>query len=479
MASILIVAPEANPFAKTGGLADVVGALGPALQRRGNHVAVVMPRYRQVDLDRLTLLCPHLSVLLNDTRSYSTAVYTTTEQGVTYYFIECAELYDRDGLYSIAGKDFEDNYLRFAVFSLATLELTRYLRTPEILHCHDWQSALVPVYLRTRFLHDQDFTGVKTLLTVHNLGYQGLFGRHILREIGLDESMFDPERLEFYGKVNLLKGGLLYADQLTTVSPTYAREIQSPELGFGLDGLLRKRSDVLCGILNGVDYAQWDPQDDPHIAANYNPGDLGGKAACKRDLLREFGLPESLVSEPLIGIVSRFDSQKGFDLIEEVADDFASVDCALVALGTGNPKYETFFREWTAANPGKVAVRVGFDNGLAHRIEAGADIFLMPSRYEPCGLNQMYSLRYGTVPVVHATGGLDDSVDNSTGFKFRDYTGQAMLSAVRRAVSLFCEHPAQWRTMMLRGMNQDFSWDQAAAEYDSIFGALLQSGKPA
>ena len=474
VASILMVTPEANPFAKTGGLADVAGALGPPLRGHGSDVAVVMPRYRQVDLSRLTLVCAHLPVALNDTTSYSTNVYSAVDQGVTYYFIDCAALYDREGLYSTAGKDYEDNYLRFAVFSLAALELTQYLQTPRILHCHDWQTALVPVYLKTRFARTPALANVRTLLSVHNLGYQGLFDRRILREIGLDDSLFDSEHLEFYGKVNLLKGGLIYADRLNTVSPAYAREIQSPELGFGLDGLLRKRSRVLRGILNGVDYSQWDPRRDPHIAANFSADDLSGKAACKQALLREFGLSDSNLTKPLIGVVSRFDSQKGFDLIEEVAADFAAVDCALVALGTGNPKYEAFFRNWAAAYPDKIGVRVGFDNSLAHQIEAGADIFLMPSRYEPCGLNQMYSLRYGTVPVVRATGGLDDAVDVSTGFKFREYTGQAMLSAVLQAVALFREDPEGWRAMMQRGMERDFSWDQAAAQYAGMYAELLQ-----
>lgn len=473
VASILLVTSEANPFAKTGGLADVAGALGPPLRRHGSDVAVVMPRYRQIDLSRLTPVIPHLPVALTDTRSYATSVYSAADQGVTYYFVDCPQLYDREDLYTHEGKDYEDNYLRFGVFSLAAIELARHLGTPRVLHCHDWQTALVPVYLKTRFARTPALAKVKTLLSIHNLGYQGLFDRRVLRELGLGDAMFNSEQLEFYGKVNLLKGGLIYADRLNTVSPTYSREIQSPELGFGLDGLLRKRSHVLSGILNGVDYSQWDPRHDPHIAANYSAEDLSGKLACKQALLREFGLADSCLTKPLIGIVSRFDSQKGFDLIEEVAGDLTAIDGALVALGTGNPRYEAFFRNWAAAHPDKIGVRVGFDNSLAHRIEAGSDIFLMPSRYEPCGLNQMYSLRYGTVPVVRATGGLDDAVDESKGFKFRESTGQAMLSAVLQAVNLFCRDPERWRTMMRRGMEQDFSWDQAAAQYASVYCELL------
>jgi starch synthase len=271
--------------------------------------------------------------------------------------------------------------------------------------------------------------------------------------------------------VNLLKGAILLSDAVTTVSPTYAREIQTPELGFGLDGVLSKRSDAVTGILNGVDYTQWDPATDSHIAAHYSPENLAGKRACKADLLAEFGLPAQL-DRPLIGMVSRLAGQKGFDLIEEVAPDLMSLNLSLVVLGTGDPKYQDFFKQLQTEYPEKVGVRIAYDDTLAHKIEAGADIFLMPSLYEPCGLNQIYSLRYGTVPVVRATGGLDDTIDSRTGFKFREYTGPALMASIQEALAAYRE-PDRWRPMMLAGMSRDYSWTASAAEYSALYRRLL------
>jgi starch synthase len=477
MSKILMVASEANPFAKTGGLADVVGALSPTLRAGGDEVAVVMPRYRGVPLENARCVYEDLRLWLGDTSCYAARIYSAVEREVPYYFIDCPPLYDREGLYGDASGDYPDNHIRFAVFSHAALAVVRYIYRPQVLHCHDWQSALVPVYMHTRFAADPTFLGLKTLLTIHNLGYQGVFPKEALAEIGLDKSLFHPDFLEFYSKLNLLKGGILFSDALNTVSPTYAREIQTPELGFGLDGVLRARSGVLCGILNGVDYTEWSPEADRYIAANYSAEDLAGKRVCKRDLLGEFGLPQETVDRPLIGMVSRFDSGKGFDLIEEAAGELAGEDCALVALGTGNPKYEEFFQSWAASEPGKIAVRVAFDNSLAHKIEAGSDIFLMPSRYEPCGLNQIYSLRYGTVPVVRATGGLEDTVDDTTGFKFREYSAQAMLAAVRAALAEFRSQEA-WTARMRRGMAKDYSWKASAAEYAALYRRLAGMNPP-
>ncbi len=303
-------------------------------------------------------------------------------------------------------------------------------------------------------------------------GIRAVLPPSILSEIGLDPSLLRPDALEFYGEVNLLKGGLVYSDAINTVSRKYAEEIQTPELGFGLDGVLRERSEVLTGILNGADYSQWDPRTDPYIAAHYSPENLEGKRACKADLLTEFGLSPNL-ERPLIGIISRFAGQKGFDLIEEIAPLLLDQDVALAALGTGDPKYERFFLELAAAYPDRVGVRIAFDEGLAHKIEAGADMFLMPSLYEPCGLNQIYSLRYGTVPVVRATGGLDDTIDEDTGFKFHDYTGAALLEAVRAALDAYQDRE-QWTRMMLAGMRKDFSWNASAVEYSALYRRLAQ-----
>jgi starch synthase len=357
------------------------------------------------------------------------------------------------------------------MLSRAALAIARRLFRPRILHCHDWQAALVPVYLRSVLDGDPTFMGVKSLLTIHNLGYQGLFPRTALGEMGLDRSVFQVGGLEFFGQVNFLQGGISYSDAISTVSPTYAAEVQTPEYGCGLDGVLRARQGVLTGILNGADYSQWNPATDPYIAARYSAEDLAGKRACKQDLLRQFGLPAEALERPLIGIVSRFAAQKGFDLVEEIAPQLASEELSLVALGTGDARYERLFEDLAAAHPGRIGVRVAYDNALAHKIEAGSDIFLMPSRYEPCGLSQIYSLRYGAVPVVRATGGLDDTIDESTGFKFKEYSGPALLTAIRAALAAFKER-SLWRRVMLNGMRKDYSWRTSAAEYSALYRRL-------
>jgi starch synthase len=314
---------------------------------------------------------------------------------------------------------------------------------------------------------------VRTLFTIHNLGYQGLFPRAALAEAGLDPSVFRPAGVEFFGRVSYIKGGIMLADWLNTVSPTYAREIQTPEYGFGLDGALRARASVLSGILNGVDYREWSPDADPLIPANYSADDLSGKRICKEHLLREFGLPDAAMDRPVFGIVSRFTRQKGTDLIAETAGRIvAEHDAYLVAVGMGEPEYEQFFLRAAAEYPGRIAVHIAFDNAKAHRLEAGADAFLMPSRYEPCGLNQIYSLRYGTVPVVRATGGLDDTIDEGTGFKFAEYSGRALLGSAGAAIEAYADQP-RWSELVRRGMQKDFSWKRSAAAYSELYSRLL------
>ena len=467
-----MVASEAAPFAKTGGLADVVGSLPEALAAAGQQVAVVLPRYGGIDLKNTRRVYDNLDVWFGPDR-YRASVYAI-EGTTTFYFVDCPPLYDRAGIYGDAEGDYPDNHIRFAVLARAALGICRSLFRPDILHCHDWQAGLVPTYLHSTFANDPTFMAIRTLFTIHNLGYQGLFPEEALPEIGLDATVFHPGGIEYWGKISLLKGGLVYSDHLSTVSPTYAREIQTPEYGFGMDGILRARGPVLSGILNGVDYTQWNPESDPLIAANYSSEDLIGKATCKRDLLAEFSLPPEAMHDPLLGIVSRFTSQKGADLIAAIAGKLALEDVRLVALGTGDAEYEELFTKLAADYPGRIAVRIGFDNRLAHKIEAGADIFLMPSRYEPCGLNQIYSLRYGTVPVVRATGGLDDTIKEETGFKFLDYTGDALLDAIRAAVALWRD-PAAWQNMMRRGMVEDYSWRISAGEYTLLYHRLAGS----
>ena len=465
-----MVASEAAPLAKTGGLADVVGSLPPALRSLGDEVAVVLPRYGSVDLKTLRRVYDPPPVFLGPAR-YDIALYQAPEAD-PLYLVDCPPLYDRKGFYGESGVDYPDNHIRFAVLARAAFTVARVLFRTDLFHCHDWQVGLVPAYLRTTYATDPTFLGVKTLFTIHNLGYQGLFPKTALAEAALDPLVFRPDGMEFFGRVSYLKGGIAFADALNTVSPTYAREIQTPEYGFGLDGALRARGGALSGILNGVDYGEWSPETDPLIPARFSPEDLEGKRVCKEQLLAEFGLPSEAMDRPVIGIVSRFTRQKGADILAEVADQIVA-DVYLVALGTGDPEYEEFFLSMATEHPGRIALRIGFDNRLAHLIEAGADLFLMPSRYEPCGLNQIYSLKYGTVPVVRATGGLDDTIEDGTGFKFTEYSGEALLGAVQAAVEAFADRSA-WRERMHRGMEKDFSWKASAARYSALYRQLLE-----
>ena len=466
-----MVASEATPFAKTGGLADVVGALPPALRACGDEVAVLIPRYGFIDLKGFRRVYDQLPIFLGLKR-YDTSIYAAPRD-YPLYLVDCPPLFDRPGLYGEDGTDYPDNHIRFAVLARAALGVARFLFKTDVFHCHDWQAGLVAPYLQTTFSCDPTFLGVKTLFTIHNLGYQGLFPKTALSAAALDPSLNRPDGMEFFGKISYIKGGISFAGAINTVSPTYAREIQTEEFGFGLDGALRARSAVVSGILNGVDYREWNPKTDPLIPARYSEQDLSGKAICKEHLLAEFGLPHTAAGRPLLGVVSRFTTQKGIDLIVQIADDLVREDMYLVALGTGEPDQEAMVRKMAARHPKRIAVHVGFDNGRAHRVEAGADIFLMPSRYEPSGLSQMYSLKYGTVPVVRAVGGLNDTIDEGTGFKFSEPTGQALLAAIREASRVFSE-PEAWKAMMLRGMERDFSWNRSAAAYSALYRRLLE-----
>jgi len=398
-------------------------------------------------------------------------------EGVRTYLVDYPDFFDRDGLYQENGQDYPDNAVRFAAFSLACLEFLKRSGTPpDIIHCHDWQTALVPIYLRNLYGGDGYFEKTSVVFTIHNLGYQGHFPPHILPQIGLHAGLFTVEGLEFYGKVNLLKGGIVFSDFITTVSRKYAEEIQTPEFGCGLAGVLASRSDRLQGIVNGVDYGAWDPATDKLIAASYTPQDLQGKQACKKALLEKMGVAQPVLERPVMGIVSRFARQKGFDLIAGVAEELMAMDLYIVALGTGEPEYEDLFRDLAAKYLDKFLVKIAYDNALAHQIEAGADMFLMPSRYEPCGLNQIYSMKYGTVPVVRATGGLDDTVEPfdgkaGTGFKFSEYAPEALLATIRQALEVY-RQPKAWRQLMHNGMRKDFSWPGSAKQYVKIYQAL-------
>jgi starch synthase len=476
---ILFVSPEGLPFCKTGGLADVVEALPKALVEMGHEVAVVLPRYRGTKVEKVLL--PSLTVPNGAKWRFPAIADGGVVSGVRYFFVDDPEYFDREKLYGDQGQDYPDNAERYAAFSRAAIEIAKQVWQPEVIHCHDWQSALVPTVLRMQYAADPAMQRVPVVLTVHNMGYHGSFSRDVLGQVGLPESLFTIEGLEFYGQVNYLKGGLIFADYITTVSRKYAQEVQTPEYGHGLDGVIRTRADRLVGILNGVDYSAWSPEKDKFAAARYSAADLTGKRACKQDLLGQFKLPEKNLGRPVIGIVSRFADQKGFDLIAEVADDLMKENLAVVALGTGDPKYEKLFAGLAKKFRERFGVRIGYDNALAHKIEAGADMFLMPSRYEPCGLNQIYSLRYGTVPVVRATGGLDDTIEDfdpgtgrGTGFKFEAYDGRALLECIRGALRVFADSAA-WRKLQANGMAKDFSWKASAAEYAKLYEAAQKS----
>ncbi len=472
---IVFVASECVPYSKTGGLADVVGALPEALAALGHEVAVIVPRYRMTKPGAPLPGAENLTIPLSSGYQFASLTRGGVVKSVPHYLVECPALFDRDGLYQTKdGKDYPDNAIRFAAFSLSAIEGIKRLGTPpDIVHCHDWQTSLVPVYLNTLYAVDPFFHRTSTVITVHNLGYPGLFPADVLTKISLDGSLFRVDRLEFFGKVNYLKGGMVYSDFITTVSRKYAEEIQTTEFGYGLDGVLRSRSDRLQGILNGVDYEAWNPATDSLIPARYSADDLKGKQVCKKALLEKLGAVAPLMDRPVIGIVSRFATQKGFDLIEHVAEDLMRRDMYVAALGTGEPKYEELFHKLAGLYPDKFLVRVAYDNTLAHQIEAGSDMFLMPSRYEPCGLNQIYSLKYGTVPVVRATGGLDDTIQefdgaNGTGFKFSEYSAEALLGALDRALEAY-RKPTSWARLQRNGMSQDFSWTVSAHAYVQVY----------
>ncbi|MBZ5514182.1 MAG: glycogen synthase GlgA [Acidobacteriia bacterium] len=477
---ITFAASEGVPFSKTGGLADVVGALPKALAAAGHEVEVLLPRYRMTKPGAPLPNCRSVTLPLGNGFHFASLQDGGVADGVHTYLVDCPEFFDRDELYTEKGQDYPDNHLRFAAFSLACLEfMKRSANPPEIIHCHDWQAALVPIYLRNLYTGDPFFADTSVVFTIHNLGYQGLFPPHILPAVGLHAGLFTIDGLEFYGKVNLLKGGILFSDFVTTVSHKYAEEIQTPEFGCGLEGVLQTRASRLEGIVNGVDYDAWDPATDKLIAANYSPQDLKGKEVCKKALLEKMGVTRPVLTRPVIGIVSRFATQKGFDLIAGVAEQLMAMDLYIVALGTGEPQYEELFRSLTAKYPQKFRVKVAYDNTLAHQIEAGADMFLMPSRYEPCGLNQIYSMKYGTVPVARATGGLDDTIEpfngrTGTGFKFADYQPEALLGVIHQAVN-FYRQPKVWRVLMLNGMQKDFSWPSSAKQYIKVYEAALKT----
>ena len=474
---ILMVVPEAHPFAKTGGLAEVAGALPAALVQLGHSVTLVLPRYRGVAPGASAARTIELPL---GGRTFTAGLLEQQmPDGVRAILVDVPELFDRPGLYGVDGRDFPDNALRFAVLSRAALEFARLEGVrPDVIHAHDWQTGLVPVYQKMHFSGDPVVGGVPVVFTIHNLAFQGMFGAQSLGALGLGWDVFNPEALEHWGSVSLLKGGVNFSERVTTVSPTYAREILTPEFGFGFEGVLRRRAADLVGILNGIDTDRWNPAADPFVPA-YTAANLPAKRDAKRALLAEVGLPvdDVALARPLIGVISRLTYQKGLDLIGAAAGALMAIDATWVMLGSGEQPYEELLKAMAARHPERVSATIGFDERLAHMIEAGADLFLMPSRFEPCGLNQMYSLRYGTVPIVRATGGLDDTVIDAAepggnGIKFAEATPEALASAVRRGVQLFGE-PGRWAAIQRAGMSVDPSWDVSAREYVKVYRGLL------
>jgi len=474
---ILCVASEMVPLAKTGGLGDVTGALPPALARAGARVVTYLPCYRTamsgVESPRTVL--SGLKVPLGDAEIRVNLLEGWADRGTPVYLVEREDLFDRPNLYGAGGEDYYDNLERFTVFCHAVLMGAAALdQRPDIVHCHDWQTGLIPALLKGPYAGLPGRAAV--VFTIHNLGYQGLFPLQKFPLTGLDPGEFlHPEGLEFWGNISLLKSGILYADAVTTVSPTYAREIRTREYGMGMEGVLNKRARSLHGILNGGDYERWNPANDPHLPARYDLENSAGKSLCKESLLAEMGLSRSLRERPLLGVVSRLDTQKGLDLVLEALPGIMEMDVGLALLGSGDRAVEDNLREMQARYAGKMAVKLGFDDALAHRIMAGADILGVPSRYEPCGLTQIYALKYGTVPLVRATGGLEDTIQDyepatgrGNGFKFKEAAPGALLEALQRAVDLYGEPPG-WERIRRAGMEADYSWDRSAGKYIEIF----------
>ena len=477
---IAMIASECVPYAKTGGLADVVGALPPALRELGHEVIVILPRYGFIDAGRHRLepFIEQMGVWMGDRLEWCQVRAAEGEGGVPTYFIEFDRYFGRSGLYHDEQTvDYRDNARRFAFLTRAGLQLCIDSQfAADVVHVHDWPTAAGPAYLKVWHWDDAVLGQAAGVLTIHNIGYQGIYGAEHYDYFGLQWSNFTPDKFEDHGQINLLKGGIHYADLVTTVSPTYAGETRTPEGGMGLAPFLNDKGDRYVGILNGVDTMQWNPETDPLIPANYAAGDLAGKGTCKQALQNRLGL-EADRQIPLIGVVSRLVQQKGLQLLAEAIDGILSeMAVQFVILGSGERGLEQRFSGLPARYPGRVGAHIGYDNELAHWIEAGADFFLMPSLYEPCGLNQMYSLRYGTLPIVRSTGGLADTVEQydeatgaGTGFKFWDPTPQAVHNTVGWAVSTFYDRPAHMETMINRAMSCDFSWHASAAEYERAY----------
>lgn len=473
---VLIVASEIVPFAKTGGLGDVVGAFAKNLENLGLNVSIAMPKYKKQEIDEIAkeICVKEMEIKIGD-EIYKGSVWKG-EMGtsIKVYFIDNPSFFYREELYGVGGNDYPDNHKRFIFFSLVLLEFLKKKNLIfDVIHCNDWQTALIPAYIKLR---GNNFA---TLFTFHNLAYKGLFPPETTLLAGFGWNYFTPEYFEFYNQFCFLKGGIKFSDVITTVSERYAFEIQTPEFGEGLDDFLKARSDSLFGILNGVDYDVWNPTTDPYLKSKYTPRSLGRKTINKEDLIKECGLEIDL-EKPLIGIITRLTSQKGLDILLPVLDEIVSMGAGIVILGKGDEYYERTLKEKAKKFSGKLCVRIEFNESLAHKIEGGADMFLMPSKYEPCDLNQLYSMKYGTVPIVRAVGGLYDSVKEfnpingtGTGFLFEKYEPEELLKAVKRAVRVF-KNKEKWEKLMKNCMKKDFSWKKSAKKYIKLYELAIE-----
>jgi starch synthase len=481
---ILQIASEVKPYSKTGGLADMVAALAHALGRLGHEVTIVTPRYRGTGIG---LPSTSRAIDVAGARWPIGFVAEPLGDGGRLVFVDCPPLFDRAGIYLEGGADYPDNPVRFALLARAAVEwAASEPHAPDVVHGHDWQAGLVGVYLRDHFdSRPSDFRRIPFVFTIHNIAYQGLFDKSWVPRLGLAWNDFTMAGFEFWDQVSFLKAGVNISAAVTTVSPTYADEIQRPEYGCGFEGVIRARRDALTGILNGIDTDEWDPARDPYVPEPFDATHLAGKAAAKRALLERFGLPTDAdtLARPLVGMVSRMVDQKGLDLMAAAASELPSLEATFVVVGTGERRYQDMWTTMARRNPGRIAVFVGFDERRAHLVEAGADIFLMPSRFEPCGLNQMYSLRYGTVPVVRAVGGLVDTVrpfdapgGRGNGFLFSAYHPAAMLHALKQALAAF-QDKKRWTHLQKNGMRVNFSWDRPAAEYVKVYRRAIRAAK--
>lgn len=482
--NILFVASEVVPFAKTGGLADVAGALPKAIKKLGHDIIVVMPRYYGIDKNSLISLPGALGVPMGPMGELWCEIFTTTlpKSDVPIYFIDYENFYGRIGLYGAEGTAYTDNDNRFIFLSKAALQLSKKLGfNPDIVHANDWHTAILPILCQTRFY--ADFANSASVLTIHNLQHQGDFFKGVMdvMEVGWDH--FNPMEFEKYGHVNFLRGGIAHADAITTVSQKYAHEIQTSEFGFGLEEHIRAHRGKLFGILNGVDYEEWNPSIDKKIAQNFDHDDMRGKAICKEELQKHFNLKVN-PEVPLIGFIGRFVEQKGLSLIAEIIKGLLALDIQIVMLGTGEKWAEFYFKETASKHLDKFGIHVGYDDTLAHKIEAGSDMFLMPSLFEPCGLNQIYSLRYGTLPIVRATGGLDDTIvnfedanKNSNGFKFYEASAGALYNTIKWAIEIYNNNRSEFQIMQERAMKKRFDWEKAAHSYVDVYNFALDKHK--